>query len=210
MISDTPTPSTPSDDLADCRLATVLLRLEALERKYDSIESQLAGQVAENIMLRARCEILEGQVVNVNNFINNKTVSQDENKLASDIAGIDARVVILERSQIESGEGMDVERGAGTSSGVGGIKSCSKNSSSTAGVSSPVSESSHTKARAKREAEKRLVSEVVTEELGKISRNKRIVITGLPFDLDKSDEDVVKDFLVSHEITTAFQIFKKI
>ena len=59
MISDTPTPSTPSDDLADCRLATVLLRLEALERKYDSIESQLVGQVAENIMLRARCEILE-------------------------------------------------------------------------------------------------------------------------------------------------------
>ena len=51
---------------------------------------------------------------------------------------------------------------------------------------------------------KKLVASVVKEEVDKLSRGQRVVVSGLAFAKDKEDEDVVRAFLQAHNVSSKF------
>jgi hypothetical protein len=64
--------------------------------------------------------------------------------------------------------------------------------------------------RARTAGDKRVLASVVQEELGRIDRNKRVVISGLAFVNDTTDEQVVKDFFDQYKVKAPFSIFKRV
>ena len=197
ISSAPPTPATPHGDANNGSLASVLHRLEALEEKYDTMEAQLVCQLADNKILREKCDKLEGLVAEV---LSKATPFKgvEDGQFAEVLSSIGARVGALEA--IEAGIG---DR-CGFINGVGG------DSHSSSASPPPLEGIWQQKARTRSEGTKRMVAEEVARSIGRLTRQTRAVITGLSFSKDKPDEEVVESFLLKHEVTTSFKIFKKV
>jgi hypothetical protein len=187
-------------------MSVVLKRLEAMESRVAKLETTNKQVLEENKLLRMKVAGFERQVKHLTGL--NEVVSTIKIDLAKINSCFDA---------LEFGLGEEVVGGVYDSSR--GIPPVAKASGGKSGTGCPVSQASpkppvdgtwHQMCRKRNEGTKRMVAEEVAKTMGRLSRCTRAVITGLPFHKDKPDEEVVSEFLLKHDVTTPFKIFKKV
>jgi hypothetical protein len=198
--------------IVNSNVTMFLTRLSALEANCSKLEASNAQLLGDNIILRDKMVILEGQLRDMGVSNGPVMVSVDNTvSFRAELDKIASRVDVLEVIKSE----VEVEKVIG-----GGVRPSSVpvdrmdigevNVSCKTAKKSSVHEIWQSVANKRTVATKKLVATVVKEEIGKVSLSKRVVVTGLPFAKDKHDEDVVRAFLQAQNVSTPFNIFKRV
>ena len=209
-------PMSPSDIIVNSSIALFITRLSVLEDKYSRMELKNMNLAAENIVLRDKLQLLEGLVGVLGAKLESRAAPNKYNEiLRTDLEKVSSRVDLLESCET----GVDVGR---VSKGIGpttetqgnNMDVCNSNNL-TNNIVGPSDEGiwhvmAKARSDAKRDGTKRLVASVVKEEIGRISRGQRVVVSGLAFGKDMQDEEVVRAFLKAHNVSTPFTVFKRV